>query len=147
MALGLIGCGDSGPKLVPVTGTVTLDNQPMAAEVMFTPDPSNVAITAGGDTSGAAGNYKAMHAQRSGLAPGKYTVTVTQKTAEQAAATSSRLSDDPGMLATLEATRRGATTKAPKAVEKKAPPSQTFEIEIGPSGGTFDFDVKSDPNA
>lgn len=146
-AIGVIGCGDSGPKLVPVSGTITLDNEPMAADILFTPDPSNAAITSGGDTSGKAGNYKAMYAQRSGLAPGKYTVTVTEKTADAASSSEDRpMEEDPGMIASMEAARVGATTKLPKpAKAKKAPATQTFEMEVEPGGGVYDFDVKSDP--
>lgn len=145
-AVGLIGCGDSGPKLVPVSGTITLDNQPMAADILFTPDPANAAITSGGDTSGKAGNYKAMYAQRSGLAPGKYQVTVTEKTEEATTSSDLRMEEDPGMIASTEAARVGATTKLPKAAKaKKAPASQTFEMEVTPGGGVYDFDVKSNP--
>ena len=37
-SLGLTGCGDSGPRVVPVKGTVTFKNQPIGKiNVMFVP--------------------------------------------------------------------------------------------------------------
>ena len=37
----LVGCGESGPKLVPVSGTVTLNGKPLeGAAVAFQPDAS-----------------------------------------------------------------------------------------------------------
>jgi hypothetical protein len=43
-ALGVVhlaGCGDSGPRLAPVTGRVTLDDRPLVmAEIVFQPDDS-----------------------------------------------------------------------------------------------------------
>src|SRR4051794_7441641 len=61
MALVMIGCGESGPKLVQVTGNVTLNNKPLeGAEVVFTPDASNLEGQPATDMTGPDGNYKAM---------------------------------------------------------------------------------------
>jgi hypothetical protein len=77
--LFLSGCG--GSALPSVTGTVTLDGQPLdGAQVVFGPDgPGGQVATAVTDSSGRfrMGTYK----PEDGVRPGKYRVTIT-KTAE-----------------------------------------------------------------
>lgn len=61
VALGccfLIGCGEGGPKLVPVEGKVTLDGKALANKtIMFAPQTGTQGSGAGGTTDGE-GNYK-----------------------------------------------------------------------------------------
>src|SRR5262245_27155263 len=93
----LAGCG-SGPKLVPVTGTVTLDGKPLeGANIVFVPDPGNAAITQGTDLTGASGNYKVMYNNRTGISPGKYKVAVSKLQAKPGVTLPEEFQRDPVM--------------------------------------------------
>jgi hypothetical protein len=49
----LVGCGDPGPKTYPVSGSVTLDGQPLAeGDIYFFPLDPNVSADAGKITGG-----------------------------------------------------------------------------------------------
>ena len=64
-AVGVAGCGDDGPRLVPVHGRVTLDGKPLAGKtVRFVPDPGTPGQGAGATTD-AEGSYTLL-ATRSG---------------------------------------------------------------------------------
>ena len=79
LVLGCIGCGPSGPKLVEVTGSVTLDGKPVPnAIVTFNPD------FAGGSNSlgktDANGKYRLEFSQdRTGAMVGKHLVEIVTK--------------------------------------------------------------------
>jgi hypothetical protein len=78
LGLGLFGCGDSS-GLVPVAGTVTLDDKPLpGAIVTFYPAPGTPGLGGGGIT-GLDGKYSLTPARGGGgLAPGEYVVTVNR---------------------------------------------------------------------
>ncbi len=146
--LGVIGCNsdpDGAIKLVPVSGVITINGKPMAnAAVSFIPDVSNTSSTAGGDTTGPDGNYMAQYRGRTGLAPGKYKVTVTPgvASADSSANVSEAFKNDPFMAG--EAARSAAASKpVAKAKEIKG----EFEAEVSNSASTLDFDVKSTESA
>lgn len=143
------GCGSKGARLVPVTGVVTLNGQPIGgAAVVFTPAADNKEGMAGMDATGPEGNYKIQHEGRSGLVPGKYLVVVSKehnptlanadqfKMVDQAG---NPIGDDPEM-ARLAA---GDQTQATAAVAKTTKVEETFEREVPPEGTTFDFDLKA----
>jgi len=140
--LGLAGCGDaeSSIALVPVKGTVTLNGKPMAnAQISFIPDPGNKSSTAGGDTTGPEGNYMARFKGRSGLAPGKYKVTIAPGVSSSSSAGGSEaFKDDPFMAA--EGARAASSTKASA---KKLEVKGEFDAEVDSSGSPLDFDVKA----
>jgi len=70
------GCGESGPTLYPVTGTVTFESKPVdGAEVVFISDSGALAT----GTTGADGKYSLVSGTRPGAAPGSYKVTVTKQ--------------------------------------------------------------------
>lgn len=79
LVVAVMGCGPGGPKLVDVTGTVTLDGKPVAnAIVTFNPD------FAGGSNSlgrtDASGKYRLEFSQdRKGAMVGKHLVDITTK--------------------------------------------------------------------
>jgi len=141
------GCGgNSGPALVPVTGTVTLNNKPLeGATVSFVPDPSNKAGIPGEDLTGPDGNYKAITLGRAGLVPGKYKVTVSKMPTAATGPGAEMAKEDPYM-AQLGAESAAAAAK--KVLTKKKDPALekiegTFDREIPAGGGTQDFDVKA----
>jgi predicted small lipoprotein YifL len=80
-----MGCGKKGPKLVPVSGKVLMDGQPLAnANVSFQPVaklPDGTTAPDASATTDAEGRYslKALEGGISpeGAAPGKYTVRIT----------------------------------------------------------------------
>jgi hypothetical protein len=78
----LAGCNsDSGPALTPVSGTVTLGDQPFAgAQVKFRPQGETLGH-GGTGTTGADGKYVIIANRsnnRKGLLPGEYTVIVSR---------------------------------------------------------------------
>jgi len=140
----LAGCGDADDSiaLVPVKGKVTRNDEPVAnASLVFTPDPSNADQTPGGDTSGPAGTYLARFKSRSGLAPGKYKVTITpgadipdvevDSTVEEA------FKDDPIMLAEMKKSMGAGRSKKAKKPTYKA----EFDVEISAGGEPQNFDI------
>jgi hypothetical protein len=133
----LAGCRSGEPRLVPVSGTLTLNGRPFeGAEIEFMPDPGNTAITPGTDVSGPEGNYKIMHRNRSGLAPGKYRVVITKKAQFVQANVPEDMKDDPYMVALG---RVGLESQHTLADEVKG----SFEDrEVPEGGGVLDFDVK-----
>jgi len=143
---GLSGCGGGGPRLVPVSGTVTLNGKPFRdAQILFLPDDSNKGGMAGADLTGPEGNYKAMTNGRSGLVPGKYKVVVV-KTTVDLSKVPPEFKDDPYMAQlVLEGPDGGA--QSPSARPRPPKPNETkqeFEREIPADGGVQDFDVKAE---
>ena len=69
-------CGPSGPRPVPVSGTVTVDGQPMAgASVMFMPQSTG---QPGVGVTDEAGKFRlTTGSSQEGVLPGAYKVTVT----------------------------------------------------------------------
>lgn len=88
--ISLAGCGSGGFKLVPVSGTVTLDGQPLAgASVSFqptgsgaTPGPGSTAVT---DASGKYVLKTAETVQRTGAVVGNHVVRISAAQDQRAA--------------------------------------------------------------
>jgi hypothetical protein len=141
---GLSGCGGdetSRIKLVPVSGTVTLNGKPLeGAEVTFTPDAGNAKATPGSDVTGPEGNFKVIYRGRSGLAPGKYKVLVSKLFLPAGVR-----SVDPTELDMVQV----AVQSDPEGKSKRVtPPTQIrgeFDREVPPEGGPVDIDVKGKP--
>jgi hypothetical protein len=74
------GCGDSGPQLVPVQGTVTLDGEPLVgASVVFVPDKGRSSTA----TTDAAGRYELWYSrEKRGAITGEHMVEIRTKTVE-----------------------------------------------------------------
>jgi hypothetical protein len=108
---GLIGCGGDERKLVPVSGTVTINGKPLRdAVITFLPADSNKGALPGEDISGPEGNYKAMTRGRTGLAAGKYKVVVTRSAVETSKVPAA-FKDDPYMRGSQPRARRRAGTR------------------------------------
>lgn len=80
MAAGCARDGYSELGLVPVTGTVTLDGQPLAgAQVSFEGEDKRTAI----GTTDSAGHYRLMYdSEKAGTTPGQKIVRITQANVE-----------------------------------------------------------------
>ena len=139
-SIALGGC-DSGDetdriRLVPVRGTVTHDGKPLeGALVSFVPADSNKDLAPGGGATGPQGDYRAMFRGRSGLAPGKYRVMVSQTSAPPAAKPSN--DEDPYMT---QLSLGRAAGKQPAAALLEA----SYEREVDGPGAVLDFDLKED---
>lgn len=130
------GCGD-GPALVPVTGKVTLDGEPLeGANLSFVPVEGNKVSTPGADVTGPKGNFSMTYNGRSGLSPGKYKVLIS-KTVE----VESKGKDISPIFA------KASFEKQLMGLTKETIPPQKFEREVEvPEGGASDFalDFKSE---
>lgn len=134
------GCGDDGPTLVNVTGTVTQNNKPLeGAAVMFMPDPGSPDARPAEDTTGPDGNFKLRTGTRFGAVPGKYHVVITPAPPAAAMAkVDPAFADDP-FMANLSI---GGDTSKSKG--KSAKPTEfTEDREItAEANQVHDFDVK-----
>ncbi len=134
----LAGCGSDGPSLVPVTGTLTYNGEPMAgAEVSFAPDAGNPVDTPGIDVTGPDGTFSAKYRNRKGLAPGKYKVLVRKVEIDETANVPPELKDDPEMA------RLAGLTKDVVPDEYADLKDTHFTLEVSDSGESdLVFDVK-----
>jgi hypothetical protein len=127
-ASALQGCGSG---LASVTGTVTLNGQPLAggpdvhASICFTPEGGG---PPGISTLDSSGHYSLMTGSAAGIRPGKYMVTIS--------ATKMLLSSTPGVPA-------GGRPMTPS---KYASPKESgLEADIQPGSNSFDFKLESGP--
>ncbi|WP_165250649.1 carboxypeptidase-like regulatory domain-containing protein [Paludisphaera soli] len=130
------GCG-SGPKFVPVTGTITLNSEPLAdVSVMFLPEGSDGSLTAEGMTD-SSGKYTLMTRDVPGAAVGKYKAVVTRLGAP-GASTDPAFQED-AFMASLSAP---APAKK-KGVSKNDPIEYTEDREVvDEPNPVHDIDVK-----
>ena len=153
IGLTVLGC-DRGPKLVPVTGTVTLDGKPLPFKSLyFYPDRSSGTP---GNGSGAftdkegkyylLANIGGSTRDQRGVQPGKYRVTVTESVipitekdfAPQAASVNSA-EPGPGLIYTEKPTRR----EIPSVYSSEN--STLLVVDVPENGGTLDFALKKNP--
>jgi len=127
LILALTGCGSD---LASVSGTVTLDSQPLAGSesaritVMFYPE-TGVGVPAAGITD-ERGAYDLATGSQSGIAPGAYLVAISG--AESIPP--KKEFDMPG--------RRQITP-----VRYADPQQSGFRVEVKPGGNEFDFNLRS----
>jgi hypothetical protein len=131
--LGVVGCGSGSDKVVPVSGTITLDGQPLAgANITFQPTGAGSAGPGSGAVTDAAGKYvlkTAEKAPRPGAVVGKHTVRI-------AGAQDQRAPDDdtqrpPAKDPVPAHYRDGSLTfEVPAAGSDKA----DFALQSGPAG-------------
>lgn len=146
------GCGSGDETdyytLTPVTGTVTVDGEPLAgAKVIFTPS-GNVPDTPGSDVTGKAGNYTIMYRGRSGVAKGKYSVSIG-KTVGEAAVDDGAVDESAGFseeraIAAMHKAAQQSTAFVKKGGKKTKPivVGGTFDREVGDKATVLDFDLK-----
>ena len=76
VALLSVGCGKSGPKLIPATGSVTVKGQP-AGGVFILFHPSDIKQATASAVTEADGTFKLSSNGEPGILEGKYQVTLT----------------------------------------------------------------------
>ncbi|QDU63809.1 hypothetical protein Pan216_46900 [Planctomycetes bacterium Pan216] len=118
----LTGCGGGEkPDLGTVTGTVTLDGEPLSnAEVFFQPEQGRPSV---GQTD-ADGDYELLYTvRRKGAQLGKQTVRIS--------------------TATMKEDDEGNTIEIPEKVPPQYNSETTLVVEVVPGSNDFDFDLKS----
>lgn len=139
LLLLLAGCGSRDPNLpdlVPVTGTITLDDKPASnTTIIFLPTGPSNATGIGGATD-AAGKYMLRTAHNGDGAPvGDYKVVISKLTRKDG-------SDFP--LDSPEGPMdAGADESLPPVYSDPAKSTLTAKVPAG--GGTLDFPLKSKP--
>jgi len=116
------GCGDSGPERGEVTGTVTLDGQPLAeATVEFQPQEGAPSY---GETD-AQGRYRLGYTpEKPGAVVGKHTVSIT----------TGRMKGPPG-----------SQEEVPERVPPEYNTESTVTREVQPGENVFDFPIQTSP--
>ena len=131
LACAALGCGSNG--FVPVTGTVLLDNQPLAAgSVVFHPDETkgntNLHLPAGEIKDG---KYELWTNRQRGALPGAYKVVV--------------IADN---FSGPDAPQKGATAEMPKSLlaarfgDKRTTPL-AVQVATQPATGAYDLKVSA----
>jgi hypothetical protein len=133
--LGMAGCSDTGDNLPreAITGSVTLDGQPLNGAIQFTPS-SNASggVAVGGGSPIVDGTYSVAREQ--GLVPGKYKVAINAASAP--ASSSAGKSGDPG--------RAPSAIRPKELVPAKYNSATTLEAEVKEGGSNrFDFKLES----
>ena len=138
LAVGLValacGCSKSDPSLVPVTGTVTLNDQPLAsATVTFIPKDGTPGFGGVGKTD-AAGRYtlKGSRDDAAGIPPGEYRVVVGK-----------RLMPDGSEVPANDNTppmNSPARESLPEAYSSMA--ASTLSATVPPGAGPIDFALR-----
>lgn len=146
VALALLpGCGGSGPKLVPVEGTVNIDGRPLANKsLMFTPEAGTEGgVSAGGNTD-ANGKYMlravipGVTTDQIGIPPGKYRVTVFEPL----------VSGDVPLETGGEAApaiTMDFNTKSEIPAVYSSETTTPLVLEVPAEGGTLNVELKSTP--
>ncbi len=131
MVLGLGGCSKD-PKLVPVTGTVTLDKKPLSgALVTFVPMGSTPGTGSFGRTK-ADGTYQLVaYRGGAGAVAGQYKVTISKRVM----ADGSDLPEN-SEVPPIEAQARETLPQYSDADQT------TLTATVPPAGGTIDFPLK-----
>lgn len=139
------GCGRSGPEVVPVEGTLTLDGKPLASKtLLFTPIGGTPGHGAGG-SSNAEGRYTLRAvvpgATRDypGIPPGRYRVTVFEPMLPGGAPAEEQ-GGEPAAAVGPGMGRRKSEIPAVYGTERSP-----LEYEVPKSGGVINVELKSAP--
>jgi len=141
----LTGCGGSGPELVPVEGTVTLDGRPLANKSLtFTPIDDTSGHGAGG-FSDAEGKFTLTAVvpgatrDYQGIPPGRYRVTVFESMIVGDGSVEEE-GDEPVVAVGPGMSSRKSDIPALYGTERSP-----LVLEVPESGGTLNVELKSNP--
>jgi hypothetical protein len=134
LVLALAGCGGKGdPSHVGVSGTVTLNGEPLAgAQVTFIPTGDTPGVGAGAQT-GSDGRYQLIDRRgKTGTEPGTYKVTISK-----------RIMPD-GSEVPADDKRPPIESPARESLPPKYCDSTRTELQavVSAQGGTVDFSLK-----
>ncbi len=138
LCLACLGCGSSGPPLGTVSGTVTLDGEPVTnGLVAFTPEAGGRGSTGMTDANG---KYELAFVEGPGALIGAHKVSVTTVAEAAAAAEMSSDSDayeQQAMGGSASDYDSAATAVDPIPAKYNSASTLTFEVESG--SNTFDI--------
>ena len=146
------GCGPSGPKLVPVKGTVFLDGQPLAYKsLLFLPEDGTAGNGAGGYTNGK-GEYALIAvifgatSDRQGCPPGRYRVVISEPTIPITEADFGHLNvqaegDEPAVAIGPQSAPANSNRQIPVAYTSEQ--TTPLVLEVPESGGVLDVKLAS----
>ncbi len=141
----LTGCGESGPDVVPVEGTVTLDGKPLANKsLMFLPIEGTSGHGAGG-ASDAEGKYTLRAVvpgatrDYEGAVPGRYRVNVFEPTITGDVPAEEE-GDEPAV-----AMGPGSGTPKSEIPAVYGTDRSPLVLEVPESGGVLNVELKSNP--
>ncbi len=130
----IIGCGEGGPSLGKVSGTITLDGKPLPnAIVSFVPEDGRRSSSA---TTNANGEYHLAYISQEGAVVGKHKVSITSVPEAQTQTMEDIPSDDP-RYAELMQSQQSAYNSA--KTKEKIPDSYNTKTELV-------YEVKSGEN-
>lgn len=130
--LGLVpGCGGSGPAGT-VSGTVTLNGSPVAAQVTF----MNNEATASAVSDSSTGEYSLTYGESNRIPVGTYNIAIT------AAPGSDEVSDQDYEAMMEGGGASGTDTAAQSGIPTKYQRSSTSGLEFTVSEGANSFDIK-----
>lgn len=142
----LAGCSDSGPDVVPIEGTLTLDGEPLANKsLLFTAMPGTTGHGASG-MSDANGKYTLTAVvpgatrDYQGIEPGSYRVTVFEPTFSGTAVVED-IGEEPAVALAPEMSGRKSTI--PRIYSSDRSP---LILEVPEAGGSLDVTLLSKPN-
>ena len=119
----VVGCGDAGPKVVPVTGKVVRDGKALTnVSVTFLPKASGLSATGSADKSG---KIVMLTNGQSGAMVGVYRIGITEPLRDM----------------TPEALASGAPPPTSFDPKFQSPDSSGIEFTVLEKGGTFEFEV------
>ena len=139
IGLACVGCGESGPPLGQVSGTVTMDGEPLAnALVTFTPEAGGRGSM--GKTDGN-GKYELAFVDSKGALIGNHKVSVT--TVQESSGSATEMSSDSPEYANQggPADYENATTKEAIPEKYNTKTELTFDVKAG--SNTYDIPLES----
>ncbi len=146
-SLCLAGCGGANIRLVPVSGTVSMDEKPLANKtVRFQPEPGTPGH-GGGATTDAQGNYTAIALvpgstkDFKGLAPGNYRVTVVERMFPEGLAVQGKSAEPEVAVGPVASP---SVKELPTIYSR--PESTPLSITISEQGGKVDIRLESNSN-
>lgn len=125
----LVGCGDGGPAMNPVSGTVTVGGAP-AADVLVTFSPSDTSLEAASGRTGADGAYTLTTGVQGkpGAMAGSYTVTLQQQSS--------------GSVDEAAYGGGGNQSAPPSGPESNIPADWSQSVEVTSGSNTIDLTVE-----
>ncbi len=141
MVATVLGCGEKGPRLAPVSGTVTLDGKPLAKVIVtFVPVEGGVSSSGVTDESG---SYSLACSLGPGAVVGKHRVYVQSQAPSASAEVKIPDEDDPGYQPDPYASLR-----APQFVEKipaRYNKDSQLTQDVQPGTNRIDLELQSTP--
>lgn len=146
-----IGCGPSGPDLVPVRGTVMLDGQPLGQKnLYFSPEEGTPGLGAGGNTK-SDGSFELLAVvggalkDMKGAQVGKYRVVVSEPMfpIETELEVQGQGSEPEVAIGLPQAPKRGEKPTIPPAYSKKETTPLVVEVKAGENDLVIELNSKS----